>query len=172
MNIPRTLLLASVVALVGLTACGKKETLRFESGPVELTAEGPLFEGSNTAQGTWRPDLEAFLKTQGATLDQLREARVLEAVLATADSIGFQGIRSASLMFASDAQDMQQVAVLNPFPQDQDRAVLTVANEQKGLAGHLKQQTLTVVADLDLGTDSDEDRHVIGSFTLELTIAR
>lgn len=168
----RTLLLASVVALVGLTSCGKKETLRFESGPLELTSEGPLFEGSNTAQGTWLPGLEAFLKEQGATLDQLREARVVEAVLTPADSLGFQSIRSATVMFASDAQDMQQVAVLNPFPQDQDRAVLTLAGEQKGLAGHLRQQAVTVVADLDLDSDSDHDRHVIGSFTLELTIAR
>jgi hypothetical protein len=29
-----------------------------------------------------------------------------------------------------------------------------------------------VVADMDLDADSDSDRHVIGSFTLELTLDR
>jgi hypothetical protein len=48
---------------------------------------------------------------------------------------------------------------------------LTVAADQPKLADLLRTGTVTVVADLDLDADSDADRHVIGSFTLELTVA-
>jgi len=165
--IPSALLLAAV-----LVGCGKSETLLYESGPIHLSAEGPLFEGTNTAQGSWNPGLATFLKDHDATPEQLRGARVLGAVLSSSGEAGFSGIRSVSVMLASDASDMQQVAVLNPFPQEQGRAELTVADEQKGLAGHLRQEQVTVVADLDIDEDSDDDRHVIGSFTIELTIKR
>lgn len=172
MNTLRHLFPSVLLVTTVLVGCGKSETLLYESGPIQLTAEGPLFEGTNTAQGSWQPGMGEFLKENGATLDQLREARVLSALLSTSDDAGFSGMRSASVMLASDASDMQQVAVLNPFPQEQDSAELTIAGEQKGLAGHLRQEQVTVVADLDIDMDSDEDRHVIGSFTIELTIKR
>jgi hypothetical protein len=171
MRMVRTLPLALVALLLSLTSCGPRETLVYESGPIHLTAEGPLYEGSNTAQGSWEPQLEAFLRQQGSGLDRLREARVVRAQLSSTEGTGLQGIRSVSLMLASDAHDMEQVAVLNPLPPQQQQADLVTANEQKGLAGHLKQHAVTVVADLDLDEDSDHDRHVIGSFTIELTIA-
>lgn len=167
-----TLLPTLALAVTVMTSCGTEQTLIYESGAIPLVAEGPLFEGTNTAQGSWEPGIEAFLKEQGAELGQLREARVVGAYLSASDQLGFQGIRSVSIMIASDAQDMQQVAVLNPFPADQGRAELTTATEQKGLAGHLREHAVTVVADLDLDGDNDEDRHVIGSFTIELTIKR
>jgi hypothetical protein len=47
-----------------------------------------------------------------------------------------------------------------------------VATDQGKLAELLRNETLTVVADMDLDADSDSDRHVIGSFTLELTLHR
>lgn len=172
MNTLRHLLPSALLLTFVLAGCGKSETLLYESGPIQLSAEGPLFEGTNTAQGSWQPGMAEFLKENGATLDQLREARVLSVVLSASDDVGLRGIKSASVMLASEASDMQQVAVLNPFPQDQDSAELTIASEQKGLAGHLRQEQVTVVADLDIDADSDEDRHVIGSFTIELTIKR
>ncbi len=116
--------------------------------------------------------MAAFLTETGATPDQLTEARVLGATVSGTGDEGFRGIRSLSVMLASDAMDMLQVAVLNPFPQDQGRAELTIADEQKGLVGHLQQDNVTVVADLDIDADSEQDRHVIGSFTIELTLKR
>ncbi len=103
---------------------------------------------------------------------QLKAARVVEATLSADSAAGLQGIRSATLMIASEAQDMEQVAVLNPLPAGQRQVNLTTAAEQKGLAGHLRQKTLTVVADLDLDADSDRDRHMIGSLILELQLER
>jgi hypothetical protein len=172
MNALRHLLPSALIIVTVLAGCGKRETILYESGPISLIAEGPLFEGTNTAQGTWNPGIAAFLEKHGTTPDRLREARVVGAMLSGTGEEGFRGIRSISVMLASDASDMQQVAVLNPFPQEQGRAELTVADEQKGLVGHLQQETVTVVADLDIDADSDEDRHVIGSFTIELTIKR
>jgi len=164
--------LIACVAVLALAACGSKETLRFESGPITLSAEGPLFEGANTAQGNWETGLAEFLKENGATLDQLKHARVVEATLAADSANGLNGIRSVSVMMATDAADMVQVAVLNPLPADAQTVTLSTAAEQKGLADHLRQNTITVVADLDLTADSDDDRHVTGSFTIELQLKR
>jgi hypothetical protein len=157
--------------LLVFCACSGTDRIRFESGPVTLTAAGPLFEGTNTAQGDWSTGLEDFLQGQGHTLDDLRDVRLTSVTLAGADSSGLQGIRSASVQWVGGDQGMRQVAVLNPFPADAARVSLTVAAEQPDLAALLRSGNVTVVADLDLDADSEADRHVIGSFTLELTVA-
>ncbi|MEZ4758160.1 MAG: hypothetical protein R2817_15190 [Flavobacteriales bacterium] len=159
------------LVMVALSACTDPEHLTFESGPIDLTAAGPLFEGSNTAQGEWNTGLEAYLTEQGHSIGDLREARLTSATIAGADSTGLQGIRSVSVQWMGGAQGMQQMAVRNPLPADSASVRLTVADEQPKLAELLAQGTVTVVADLDLDADSDADRHVIGSFTLELTVA-
>ena len=168
----RTMLRRSLPALLLLAfpACSEPERHRFESGPIHLTAAGPLFEGSNTAQAEWTTGLEAFLTQQGYSLSDLREARLTTATIASADSTGLQGIRSVSVQWMGGDQGMQQMAVRNPLPPDSTTVQLTVADEQPKLAELLGQGVVTVVADLDIDTDSDTDRHVIGSFTLELTL--
>lgn len=157
--------------LLVFTACSEPERLRFESGPIDLTAAGPLFEGSNTAQAEWTTGLEAFLAEKGHSMSDLRDVRLTSATIAGADSTGLQGIRSVSVQWMGGAQGMQQMAVRNPLPGDSAVVQLTVADEQPKLAELLGQGTVTVVADLDLDADRDADRHVIGSFTLELTVA-
>jgi hypothetical protein len=158
-----------MAAILLLAACGSRETLTFESGPIPLVAEGPLFEGSNTAQGAWAPGMAAFLAAQGSSPAQLRSARIVQATLEGEDLGGIGGV---TFHLASDKLDMLKVANLTPLRHSGNKAVLTVATEQKGLAEHLKEASVTVVADIDLDEDSDEDRHVIGSFTIELTIKR
>jgi hypothetical protein len=164
----RITLLALLLAT--LSACTEPERIVYESGPIPMVASGPLFEGTNTAQGEWTTGLEAFLKAQGHALKDLREARLTSASLSGADSTGLQGIRSASVQWVGGDQGMQQVAVRNPLPAEPGTVALTVATEQPDLAALLRAGTLTVVADLDLDADSEADRHVIGSFTLELTV--
>jgi hypothetical protein len=156
---------------LALASCGTPETLTFTSGAIDLTAVGPLFEGSNTAQGEWITGLEAFLTQHGHTLKDLREVRLTNASISGADSTGLQGIRSVSVQWMGGDQGMQQMAVRNPLPADSASVQLTVADEQPKLAELLGQGTVTVVADLDLDVDSEADRHVIGSFTLQLTVA-
>jgi hypothetical protein len=167
----RHLPLAAAIALCHW-GCGEPETLVFESGPIPLTATAPLFEGSNTAQAAWSPGLEAFLQQHGAVPDDVRSARVVAAHLSGDSLAGLQGIRSASLMVASDARAMQQLAVLNPLPAGQQQVDLTIATDQQGLAGHLRQSTVTLLTDLDLSADSDSDRHVIGSLAIELQLKK
>jgi hypothetical protein len=157
---------------LSLAACGEPERLTYQSGPVALVAAGPLFEGTNTAQGTWSTGLESFLADQGHNLQQLKEVRLVSSTIAGADSTGLRGVRSVSVQWVGGEQGMHQVAVRNPLPPDSATVALTVATDQGKLAELLRNGTLTVVADMDLDADSDSDRHVIGSFTLELTLDR
>lgn len=165
------LLPSAAILLLGLASCGAPERLTMESGPVSLVAAGPLFEGSNTAQGTWTAGLEAFLAERGYSTGQLREARLVSARISGADSTSLRGIRSVSVQWVGGDLGMQQVAVRNPLPADSAAAQLTVAAEQRKLDELLRSGAITVVADLDLAADQESDRHVIGSFTLELTLA-
>jgi hypothetical protein len=168
----RTMTRLSILSLLlAFTACSEPERLTFESGPVHLVASGPLFEGSNTAQGEWTTGLEAFLEAGGHQLADLREVRLTRASIAAADSTGLRGIRSVSVQWVGGEQGMHQMAVRNPLPADSNSVALTVAADQPKLADLLRTGTVTVVADLDLDADSDADRHAIGSFTLELTVA-
>lgn len=153
-----------------VSGCGEPQRLTLESGPVPLVAAGPLFEGSNTAQGTWAPGLDAFLAAHGHTGDDLRDVRLVAATLAGADSLGLEGIRSVSVQWTSDDEGMRPMAVRNPLPSEPGPVALTVAQERSDLADLLLGGAITVVADLDLEADSETDRHVIGSFTLELTL--
>lgn len=162
--------LLPTVLLLLISSCTEPERIVYESGPIPLVASGPLFEGANTAQGEWSTGLEAFLKEHGHELKDLREARLTGASLAGADSTGLQGIRSASIQWVGGDQGMQQVAVRNPLPSDSSEVALTVAIEQPDLVALLRAERLTVVADLDLDADRDADRHVIGTFTLDLNV--
>ena len=164
-------LLPVLLILCIFTACTPDRSVVLESGPITLTAAGPLFEGANTAQGDWKPDLEGFLKSHGASMKQLRSARVTAATVSASGDGRLTGIRSVTVMLASDVQDMIQVAVLNPVPATVS-AALTTATEQDGLEKHLQQAVVTVVADLDLDADSEQDRQLIGTLTIELQLDR
>ena len=79
----RPILVPLLVALC-LASCGEPERLTYQSGPIPLVATGPLFEGTNTAQGTGSTGLEAFLGEHGHSLDQLQGARLVGATIAGA----------------------------------------------------------------------------------------
>jgi hypothetical protein len=161
-----------VSSLLLLTACSKQEVVTFNTGEVSMLASGPLMEGSNTAQGEFQPALEQWLKEKGASLADVKDAKLVKASLTLPDSMNSSLLSEITLHLAAEKADMQKVGVLNPVPESQTALSLQVAQEQKHIADFLRQSTMTFVADINVKTDTMPDLPIKGVFEFQLTINR
>lgn len=153
-------------------SCGKVSTLEFNPAPIALTAEGPLFEGSNTAQGVLDgSELEAILGKSGYSAAAIKSARLVSArIFAENDTLTLDDISEITLQLAAPEADMQKVAVLNPVPAAQNSAELQVAAEQEQIAALLQQPALTCVADINLKKDLDANLTLKCELVFELEV--
>ncbi len=129
----------------------KKHILTTDS--IELIAEGPLFEGSNTVQGELQTPLQNLIETLKLNSDQIKNAKLTVAEIVLADSMESGLITSLTLSLASDNTEMIQVGVINPLPAGKTSFKLQVAGKQEKLAELLKQDKVYVVADAMLSKD-------------------
>jgi hypothetical protein len=166
----KVLLPITLLSLALLLSCGEARVVRFQTGELALTAEGPLFEGSNTLTATYTPALEAFLKAQGASLADLQEARLVRASLSAADDSTLALINQVTLLMVADQAEMQELAVLNPLPQGVKAIELGIAQDQKTVADFLRQASCTFVADANLLRDLNANLTLTGTFEFDLTL--
>lgn len=153
-------------------SCGKISTIEYKPSPVILTAEGPLFEGSNTAQGTVPgADLESFLSKNGYSGARIKSARLVSAqVFSESDTLTLDNIGQITLQLAAKNVDMQQVAVLNPVPEGKNYVDLQVAAEQEKIADLIRQSALACVADLNLKQDAEATLNLTCKLVFELQV--
>jgi hypothetical protein len=158
--------------IVSTVSCGKVSTLEFKPAPVTLTAEGPLFEGSNTAQGVLlNAELEALLAKGGYRGAAVKSARLVSAQIFTeADTLTLDNLSEITLQLAAPDVDMQKVAVLNPVPAGSKSAALQVAGEQEKIAKLLLQPALTLVADVNLKQDAEATLAVKCQLVFEINV--
>ena len=123
------LIFTLVFVLVG---CGSSESeekdLLIEN--IEIMAEGPLFEGSNTGQALIEAPLSDFLNENKLTNEQLNSAKVSEIVLTTDDSTNFDLFQSITLQIVSDQTDMIKLGLINPIEKNSQSLTLKIAEEQ------------------------------------------
>jgi len=153
-----------------LISCGKVETYTFSTGDVELTAEGPLFEGANTATGDYTVDLSSFLEEHGAKISDISEAKLKSAQLTILDTLNFNFVNEITLLIAGDVADMQKVGVLNPVPGDQSRVEVQVAQDQSKIAAFFKEAMMTYVVDFNITQDTFIDVRMIGNFEFDISL--
>lgn len=155
--------ISGVLTFVG---CGRSESALYVLDNVELVAEGPLFEGSNTLQGTVR--IDPAMIADGLTADRIKKVKLKSVKLYSADSIPFRGIRSFILQITADNAGMQQAAVANPLKAEGKEAGLLVA-EEADFKDLFQQRELIIVADADLDADREESLivHADLAFTVE-----
>lgn len=164
-----TILLSTILLA---SSCGNISTLEYKTAPVILTAEGPLFEGSNTAQGTVAgADLQAFLGKSGFNGASIKSARLVSAqIFAESDTMNLDNISGITLQLAAPNVDMQQLAVLNPLPAGTGKVSLRVAAEQEKVSSLLQQPDLTCVADINLRQDFEGSLVLKCLLTFELKV--
>jgi hypothetical protein len=161
-----------ILCLIGIAitffSCGQSQNHTFTIENVELSSEGPLFQGINTATGMYEVDLEEFLNSIGAQISDIRQAKLLSAELIIMDSMNFNIIGDVSLLLAGENTEMKSLAVLNPIPDDVTKIQLQIAEEQSKIANYFKEENLTFVVDLDLLQDTMVDLRMLGNFIFEL----
>lgn len=165
----RVLLLVIFGSAFGFSACTKEKKSHFAIEGISLLAEGPLTEGSNTAQGTYKDALSSFLQSNNLKVDQISNIRLVKAELSTPDSLDMRLLKSITLQFASDQADMFEAGVVNPVPDGAKSVVLQLPQEAKDLLPTLRQTSFSVVADLDIKQDTSMNFPLFGNFEFKIS---
>jgi hypothetical protein len=155
-----------LVLATALFSCseGVKTTYSIEN--IELTAEGPLFDGPNTMQATHSIDLSKL--DSGIKPEQIESVKLTKASVTTDDSLAFNSIRNFVLQFTSSDAKMQKAGVLNPVPKNTATVELSPAAEAE-LGENFKQSEIIIILDADLEGDRDENLTYTGNFEFEIT---
>jgi hypothetical protein len=142
-----TLSLLSIAAILMLSACGSTETKIININSLVLVAEGPLFEGSNTATANWENELKD-LNVKSAQINSLK--------IWAEPQDDMPEIGEIVMEIAAPQTDMFRLGFIKSFNYQEENA-LSLAEDQKKLAAFFKQSTLTFVADIDLPEDYFDD---------------
>ena len=156
----KTLAFPALIALLLLAGCAATETKEVTTEILVLTAEGPLYDGSNTATYSWQPDLAALLG-EGYTAADIKSARITAVQFGAEDEAAQGLVSDVTFQLAGSGVAMQKVAFMNPMPSGQNLVALQVAEDQKGLGDFFKLDEITLVADVNL-TGEWEDNLALG----------
>jgi hypothetical protein len=159
-------LLIICLALVTLASCSEGIKKRYTIENIELTAEGPLFDGPNTMQATHAIDLSAI--AEGMSVEQIESVKLTNVSVSTTDSAAFDSIRNFVLQFTSADAKMQKAGVLNPVPKNTTTVELLPAADAE-LADNFKQKDIIIILDADLEGDRDDNLTYTGNFEFEIT---
>lgn len=157
-----------------IASCGTQYTEKFTVQGIELTAEGPYFEGPNSFNGIIDHAFVEFLQQKNYTKQQLLNVELIDAQIYTekTDSNKFKNIMDVTLQLVSDSSDMQKVAYLNPLDQNNSFERLKTASEQEDLSELFKQSKIYVVMDANLQKDIEYTLKFKTDLTFNLTFKK
>ena len=150
------------------TSCEKTQNVNTEI-ELELSADGPFFQGGNSFMVDLEPDFSKIFEEKTITSQDIKKINIKKAIVSfnAEDSVNFEGFTSASLQLVSDNIPMQSIAVLNPITSSSNTIELTVSNEVD-LTDFFKQESFTVLLDLDFKDDDYKDQMIL---TLKMDLA-
>lgn len=154
--------------LLFCSSCAKEKTETLVFDNILISAEGPVFEGANTAQGEVMNKLNEFAREKGIDLADLRSAKLKKMTLTTEDSAGFDLFSSINIQLVSDKTDMVEAASVNKVEPGSKQLVPELPSENANLLELLKEEKFTVVADAIITGDSDSDIQFKGIIEIEL----
>lgn len=132
---------------------------------VEVTAEGPLYEGSNTAVGVWKVDLAALFPEIDLKKSKIKSARIEEVILEIDPSFK---VKAAKVEISGRNVDMQKIAFVNNIGENESSVKLLVAEEQKNIEKFLQLDAINVVTDIDLAEDLESDFSALVKFKISI----
>ncbi|MFN3529468.1 MAG: hypothetical protein ACK417_06060 [Bacteroidia bacterium] len=148
--------LSALVLLLAMGCNTATQTIEVESPSLRLTAEGPLYDGSNTATAAWRINIAEWLGEDIVSTD-IVSAKITSIRLKSRNTENFDLLNDVSVQLAGPKVAMKKVGFLNPVPADLGILDLKLAEDQKGLAEFFGLREITLVADLDLKEEFDDD---------------
>lgn len=159
-------LLLFAASAILLASCGKEEKKTYIVPATIFVAEGPLFDGPNTLQAQHVLQLQQV--DPAIVADHVKHVRLVKARFTTADSLGFDNVRSLGLQLTAANAKMQQVGSLNPLPKGVSVVDLQPAAEAD-VVELFRQNEITLVLDADLVGDREENYELTGELEFEVT---
>lgn len=163
----RFILIALSIITFSLYSCGPSSIAAFTSEELNLTAEGPLFSGSNTMQVNYSIDYKSI--ESWASSDNVVSGKITSVELHNRNMELFNQINSVILSVMSENGGMKQIGVLNPIAENATVLKLEIAADQD-ITDILKEGNITFVADVDLKEDleSNLEYQMVCQFEFEL----
>jgi hypothetical protein len=166
----RLFLNITLFALLFAACSGPTERVTTAPVTIPLTADFPLYEGSNTAIGEWTIDWNAMVSDQSISAEQLKEAKVAKVIVDIADADYAGLMDQITLQLTTANSEMQKVAFLNPVQMDATSFELQIATEQNELAEMFKEDKLVLVADINTVEDLEDDFILNIAITFEFEV--
>ena len=158
------------LGLLAASCNGPTTTLSNTVKGIMVTAEGPCFEGSNTAIGEWDFELASLQGMEGYTNEDLKNARIKSVTVYLDDEKDAGLVQEVTLQITAAAADMKKVAFLNPVPESSTSFALQVAESQEDLVELFKQGLVTVVADVNINSDYEDNLVLLLDIEFELDV--
>lgn len=149
--------------LVGLAGCQSNlTTLEIETPELLLSAEGPLFEGANSATSTWEFDLSEIIVN-----DELKvsKAKITSVQVMVKGSDELPSLEKMVFEVTSKNTAMTRIGLYEGTIREGQVFALNIADQQENLASAFADGKMTFVGDFDL---SDEEYWGNVEFTLQV----
>jgi hypothetical protein len=152
-----------IFIFVELSGCtGSSSSQSLQTPELQLSAEGPLYAGANSATATWEFDLKEVL---GKTGTEVSEAKItsVEVVLTAADTL--PAMEKMVFEMTSKNTPMTRIGLYEGKITPGQPFTLTIAAEQENLASAFADGKITFVGDFDV---LDEEYLGNVAFTLKV----
>lgn len=137
-----------LVLLVGFGGCTSDLTVQeIESPELILSAEGPLFEGANSATATWEFDLKEILGNQDA---KVSSAKITAVELILKGSEDLPAMEKMVFEVTSKNTPMTRIGLYEGAIIEGQGFALNIAEQQENLATAFADGKMTFVGDFDL----------------------
>lgn len=131
-----------------LFSCGADlKTVVVETPELDMVAEGPLFEGANTATASWEFDLQNLLGEEGSKVSKAK-VTAIEFRLVNQDEL--PGLEKMVFEVTSQNTSMTRVGLYESELDTDEVMELSVAGRQENLASAFQDGKMTFVGDFDL----------------------
>lgn len=120
-----------------------------------LTADGPLYEGSNTCQAEISSNIAEYIRENGITKEQIVDV-TLTSASASIDTSNLNLLESINLQVFSDNFPMQNIAFGN-VGENSEKVELEAADLQEQLKSILFDGKSYIIADATIREDLEDD---------------
>lgn len=149
--------------LVGLAGCTNNLTvLEIETPQLLLSADGPLFEGANSATSTWEFDLSEILGN-----DELKvaKAKIISVQVMVKGSDELPSLEKMVFEVTSKNTSMTRIGLYEGAIREGQVFALNIADQQENLAAAFADGKMTFVGDFNM---IDEEYWEDVEFTLQV----
>jgi hypothetical protein len=152
MNLYKSLLPVFLLAcMFFLSACSyETKTYNFETSELNLVAEGPLFEGSNTATAIWKINPSIFFESQNPRDLKFTSGKVKRIVISSDSYADLPEIDQMVVEIAAPETPMMRLGILEQNTKAGESYELQLAENQEDLHKFFHQNEITFVADVNM----------------------